>query len=132
MSQENVEIIKAGLAAVGRRDVQGVQAVFHPDAEFRTTMAVVGEDVYRGTNLAADWLGDIYAVFENYRVELEAVLGEGDRLVIAIRNLGQGKTSGAPLEDRRYVALTFRGGVVWRAQSFAEKQAALEAVGLGE
>ena len=127
-----MQVIKAGLAAANRRDVDGVQAAFHPDAEFRTILSGVDADAYRGPTLAEQWLANLHETFEDFRIELDEVIGEGDRLVISIRNVGRGKGSGAPFEDRRYVALAFKDGTVLRAQTFAAKPEALEAVGLRE
>ena len=132
MSRENVEVIKAGLAAVTRGDIDAVQAAFHPDAEFRSSLSSVDADAYRGPGLAAQWLDNVDEIFEEYRIELEDVIGEGDRLVAVVRNIGRGKGSGVPLEDRRYVAITFKDGRIWRGQTFAVKEEALEAVGLSE
>lgn len=132
MSQENVHVTKAGLAAANRGDIDGVQAAFHPDAEFRTTFSGVDEGVYRGPALAEQWLGKLRESFEDYRVEVDEAIGEGNRLVISIRNIGRWKGSSVPFEDRRYVALAFKDGKIWRAQVFAEMPEALEAAGLSE
>jgi len=47
--------------------------------------------------------------FEDFRIEVEEIREEGDRLVVVARQSGRGRASGLPIETRVAHAWTVRG-----------------------
>ena len=132
MSQANAELIREAFAAFARGDLAATQALFHPEAELRSTIGRLEGEVYRGENLIEDWVAESSEVWEDFRLELEGVSGEGDAFVAEVRNIGRARGSGIPLDDRRYVAFVLKDGRIWRAQTCPTRDEALEAAGLSE
>jgi len=87
-------------------------------------------DTHRGqegvVRAALNWL----AAYEQSTIELEQIVGSGDRIVSIHRFRGKGRYSG--IEDGgRYAYLwTFRDGQVIHFVSFRDPADALEAIGL--
>ena len=48
MSQENVEIVKRGIDAFNRRDLDGLAELSTPDAEWVTSMGAIEAETFRG------------------------------------------------------------------------------------
>jgi ketosteroid isomerase-like protein len=65
-------------------------------------------------------------------VELEQILGEGDRLVSIHRLRSKARHTGIEFEMPLAYVWTFRDGKIVHFQSFREPDAALEAAGLSE
>jgi ketosteroid isomerase-like protein len=90
-------------------------------------------EVYRGHDGVGEafriWIG----TWEDYRMELDALVDAGDSEVIAlVRELGRGKASGIELERPTAGVWTLRNGKVIRIRFYERRQAALEALGLAE
>jgi ketosteroid isomerase-like protein len=113
-------------------DLAATQALFHPETELRSTIGSIEGEVYRGENLIEDWVAGSSEVWEDFRLELEGVSGEGDAFVAEVRNLGRARGSGIPHDDRRYVAFVLKDRRIWRAQTCPTRDEALEVAGLSE
>ena len=71
--------------------------------------------------------------WQDWHFDLDEVRdGEGERVFAAIHEWGIGMGTGAHVDQRRYFALTLRGGRAVRVQMFSERAQALEAAGLKE
>ena len=130
MPGENAETLRVTLDAFARGDLAAARAYFHPEAEIRNRVGSLQGEVYRGENVVEDWLAGITEVWEDYRLELEEIKGEGDALVATVRNHARARGSGIPLDDRQHVAIRFKDGRIWRVQSCSTMDEALEALGL--
>jgi ketosteroid isomerase-like protein len=130
--EENVEVIREAFAAFARGDLAATQALFHPEAELRSTVGSLEGKVYRGENLIEDWLAAFREVWDDFRQEVEGISGEGDAFVAEVRNIGRARGSGVPLHDKRYVAFVLRDGRIWRVQTCPSRNEALAAAGLSE
>jgi ketosteroid isomerase-like protein len=69
---------------------------------------------------------------EDYRREPEEVIDFGDRVLVAGRQTGHGTSSGIPFDEPLLSLFTLRRGLVIRLKDFADRNNALEAVGLRE
>ena len=142
MSQENVENLRAFLESWGREawtldawERGGVIDVSLLDADV----------VYEDENLP-DHIGEAYRGHEGIvraakrwvepnqwlLVELEQILGEGDRLVSIHRVRNKARHSGIEFDAKLAYAWTFRDGKIVHFQSFRELDEALKAAGLSE
>jgi ketosteroid isomerase-like protein len=133
MSEENVEIVRRGLEAYARRDIDSWLAYLDP--EFELHSAIVGGaegKVYRGHEGARKWLADSDEGFEELRIELTEFRDLGDRVLAFGRIRARGRGSGVELDSPTGWLLTVRNGQLAKAQGFLSRDDALEAAGLSE
>ena len=127
MSQENVEVIRAGYEAFARGDVDAVLSGLDPEIEVRPAPEFPGEDSYHGhTGFLAyseRWLES----WEEYRLIPEEFIDVGDRMVVVHRAVGRGKGSGIDVDVRVGHLLTFRNGKVLHFVSYLDRGEALRA-----
>jgi ketosteroid isomerase-like protein len=134
MSEENVEIVREGFLATSSGNPAAAQRFFDPSIEWDMS-GVAGwaeESVYRGQEVgeflqawADSWL--------DWHFDLEEVRDAGEEQVFtAIHEWGIGIGSGASVDQRRYFAITLRGGRMVRVRMFSDAAEALEAAGLSE
>jgi|SRR5262245_9528346 len=62
--------------------------------------------------------------FEDLRVEPNEVTDLGDRLLIGVRAVGRGTTSGAQVDQRGFTLYTFERGLVVRQEFFLDRERA--------
>jgi ketosteroid isomerase-like protein len=132
MSQENLELIRRSnaLANAGRwdaamellaPDVEWVVAKEHPEAR-----TLVGHDAVSGYRRAwQDTLPDL-------QIEVERLLGRGEKVAAIGVVRGTGSGSGAGLRVPLGIVYTVRDGLIVRAEEFLDPDEALAAVGEGE
>ena len=142
MSQENVESLRAFLEPWGR-EAWTPEAWDHGGV---IDMSLLDPDVvYEDENLP-DHIGEAYRGHEGIAraakrwvepnewllVELEEILGDGDRLVSIHRLRSKARHSGIEFDMPLAYAWTFRDEKIVHFQSFREPDDALEAAGLSE
>ena len=134
MSQENVERNRRVIDAFNRRDLEAFLALMDPDVEFTPYEVMVqGGSPYRGHSGVRTWWDETFAVLPDLRAEVYEVrdLG-GETYVVHGRLRGRGAGSGAPIERRMWLAVTWCDQKeVWWA-SFESEAEALEAARLRE
>jgi ketosteroid isomerase-like protein len=132
MSQENVEIVRRFLEAYNRRDLEGMIELMDPTFEFRSHFVGI-ESVHRASEGFPDtyfqMLDDAYDHFE---VVLSEYIDAGAAVLTVGRAEWRGKTSGVEGETPVLPAFWLRAGRVFRAETFTDRPAALDAVGLSE
>ena len=136
MSQENVENLRAVLEAW---DVQAWKrggfdvSLLDPEVTYEDTVLPdhVGE-TYRGhegvIRATERWIDP----YEDMTVQLERIVGMGDRLVSIHRVRGRARYTGIEGEGSVAYVWTFRAGRVIHFKSYREPDDALEAAGLSE
>jgi ketosteroid isomerase-like protein len=132
MSQENVEIVRASVAAYTRGDLDGVvkdfdpHVVIRPDARGPQTRPVLGGDAVRS------FIGDLMATLGPGELVSMEMTDAGDRVVTRLRGRVHGQLSGIEDEVAFTNIHTFRRGKVVMLEYFIDHQEALEAAGLRE
>ena len=127
MSQENVDLVLRGIEALNRRDLEAALAPFHADLKYLDAGTGRAEpNRERFGKMLAVWFDS----FSEYHEVPEDILDLGDQVVVLIRAVGQGRTSGARIDERHAEIHEFRDGLVARLTSYPTHQAALEAAGL--
>ena len=108
-------------------------SLLDPDATYEDTVLPdhVGE-TYHGHEGFARALARWFEPYEEVTIELEQIVGEGDRLVSIHRVRAKARHTGIELALRFAYAWTFRGGRVIQCKSFVAPEQALQAVGLVE
>ena len=128
MSEENVERVRAALAAYNRGDLDAVIETLHPDVEFRTLL--LGN--HRGRDAMRTLYQENRSALPDYRLEPMELIDAGDQVIAVVRLGGAGRVSQIKLDNRMAFLITIKDGLTIRQQTFRTKEEALEAAGLEE
>jgi len=123
-TQENVQIVKSFLAALGRRDKQGLLALSAEDIEW----IIPGE----GWPLAGTYRGhaELAAVLKKASKEVEMkypkppeFVAQGDRVLVVGFATGRIKATNRTFEDHWVFAITVRNGKLTNIREYIDTQA---------
>jgi ketosteroid isomerase-like protein len=103
---------------------------FHPDIEWHNAPELPGAAVHRGRDAVLADLAAQGDAFEWRRADLIELLPGDDSLVVFLKLIAQGKSSGAPVSIDIANVWTVRDGKVMRIEAFLDREAALRAAGL--
>jgi hypothetical protein len=98
MSRENVEVVRAMLGAVRRRDTATVLALYDPEVEIdfsRGPLAgLLGEQVYRGHEGLRTWSREWYAAWDTIvEDDFEELTDAGEDVVSVARIRARGRAT---------------------------------------
>jgi ketosteroid isomerase-like protein len=134
MSQENVEVIRAGIAAFNRLDLDAFVAVLSPDVVWEENPDLPGlREIYRGRAEVREWIDEILEAVQTLHNEIGEITElRDDRVFTENVVTGRGTGSGVPVELRYWSVFWVTEGKIARRQVFWNKDEALEAAGLSE
>ena len=136
MSQANVEMVKRGIDAFNRRDVEALADGVTPDFEWLPALpsTVEGERFsgYRGREGIETYFEDVRSTWERLRVLGNEFRDLGDGVLVLGRADGRGRGSGVEVDMPLGVIYDFRDGRVSRARAYLDHGEALRAAGLEE
>ena len=135
MSQENVEVVLAGVDAVNRRDPDAFIACVHPDAVWEVSGASPFlQGIYRGRAEVREWFERSFLeVWETFDVEVEEITEASDGRVFAgMFVTARGKGSGVETQVRGWQVCWFADGMITRRKILLDRDEALQAAGLEE
>ena len=135
MSQENVENLRTLLEAWSVEAWKRGEDMSLLDPEVAYEDATLPDHVgetYRGHEGVARATARWIEPYEAFSIELERIVGAGDRLVSIHRVRARARHTGIDGEGPVAYVWTFRGGKVIRFESFREPNEALEVAGLAE
>jgi ketosteroid isomerase-like protein len=123
-TQENVQIVKNFLAALGRRDKQGLLALSAEDIEW----IIPGENwplagTHRGHAGLADVLQKANETVETSYPEPPEFIAQGDRVVVVGFATGRIKATNKTFEDHWVFAITVRNGKLTNIREYIDTQA---------
>jgi ketosteroid isomerase-like protein len=129
MSQENVELV--------RRGIQSVEAFWALLDEYvvwdlRDRPMLDLDGVYVGRDAVIKASRHYWGTWQDYRLEAEELIDAGSSVVMAVRERGRGKGSGAPFDERYAQVWTFSQCRIIRWEVFQDVARALDAAGLSE
>jgi ketosteroid isomerase-like protein len=129
MSEENVELVRQGV-----RDVEAFWAMLDEYVvwDLRDYPLPDLEVVFVGREAVVKASRHYFGTWHDYRLDAEEVIDAGSSVVVALRERGRGKGSGAPFEQRFAQVWTFSRGRIVRWEVFPSTAHALTAVGLPE
>ena len=132
MPDDNVEIMRKAWDAWVRGDLADVYRLYDRDAVWDLThFADWPEDVYRGIDAINRFFGDWLAIWDDYEVHVDEILGAPDgRVVTLYWHRGKGRNSGLPMEWSGAQISTVRDGKITRMDLYDDRDAALAEVGL--
>jgi len=122
-TEKNVQIVKNFLAALGRRDKQGLLALSAEDIEW----IIPGEDwplagTRRGHAGLADLLETASKTMET-STEPREYVAQGDRVLVVGVATGKIKATNKPFKDDWIFAITVRNGKVTKIREYIDTQA---------
>src|ERR1700680_894652 len=122
--ENNVQIVKNFLAALGRRDKQGLLALSAEDIEW----IIPGEDwplagTHRGHAGLADVLQKANETVETSYPEPPEFIAQGDRVLVVGFATGRIKATNRTFEDHWVFAITVRNGKMTNAREYIDTQA---------
>ena len=119
--------MRAGIAAVNRRDVAAMLATLHTDAEMVPARAVLEGTVYHGHDGLRRWVSDMAEDWEEFSIELSDVRSlEGGRVLVLGRFQARGR-SGVKLDEPSAWICELTDGKVARIRFYTDAESALEA-----
>jgi len=130
MSRENVEVVRAGLAAWNAGDMDALRELYHPDVIVRPLEGWPEPGPVAGREaVMRSWQG-ILDVFPEATLELTSVTNVGDRVVA--RQVAHGKGKGPEAIAEYTVISTLRNGRTLILEYFWDHAEALASLGLSE
>jgi ketosteroid isomerase-like protein len=136
MSEENVEIVRRGLDAWNRRDIDDLLADTDPGIEYVNSPTAVEPGTRRGVaEVRAVWRAQ-REILLDARFEVDRFFDRGDEIVVLGRLSRRMPGSDARIDDRFLGSWKLRHGKVIRVEALGfgrtEVQTALKAAGLLE
>jgi ketosteroid isomerase-like protein len=128
MSQENVDLVRAGFAAYNSGDLDALMETYDPAVEFETLL--LGN--HQGREAIRALFEENRRTLPGYRLDPEEVIDAGDKVIAVVHLGGAGRLSQIALDDRIAFLFTIKSGLLVRQQTFRNKEDALEAAGLRE
>jgi ketosteroid isomerase-like protein len=132
MSQENVELVQRLFAAVARFDADGVIADATRDGVIDASWRILGGGTYHGQQGIRDYFAMLAEAWSEVRTEPEEFIDVGDSVVVPVRVVNTGRSSGLSVGARAAWVAQLREGKVARMTVYQSRAEALEAVGLSE
>jgi ketosteroid isomerase-like protein len=130
MSEENLELVRAGFAAHNRGDLDALTQFYDEDVVFETLLL----GTHRGNEAIRLIYEENQKVLSGYDVVPVELIDAGDQVVAVAQVSGVGSSSKIAMEDRDRFAFLFtiKDGRCVREQAFRNRDEALEAAGLSE
>jgi ketosteroid isomerase-like protein len=134
MSQENVEIVRAAIAAYNRGDLDALAEYWTDDIDYRAVEGALDDrGPMHGKDAVRAYMQDWLDTFDGLNVDpLEVIDAEGDQVVAVLRFGGRAKQSGVETDLTFATIHTLREGKIARGREHWTKEEALEAAGLSE
>ena len=131
MPRGDLEVIRAGVEAVNRGDMDAWLETIHPEIEFVDPPDTPDDSSGTGREAALASIKRMLDVAEEVHAEIEEVTETEDgRLLVTTRVLARGKGSGVPLEFVRWDLITVRDEMIARNEIYLDRAEALAAAGL--
>jgi ketosteroid isomerase-like protein len=129
VSEENVDLVRAFLAAYNRRDFDAAVESFDPEIEWVLPERQSSDSCRGPEEIKRFWEG-LDDTFDAVRLDPLEFVDCGDCVATQLRYHTRGKGSGVEIEGELYHQVTtFRDGRMVRIEYFAEWPEALEAAG---
>jgi ketosteroid isomerase-like protein len=125
MSREILQVVERVIDAWNRRDLEAALEQMDPQCEVRPAEAT---GTLHGHDGVATAFQDWFEAFEEFTMEPEEFVVDGDRVLVPMRQRARGKGSGLEVRGRFYQLFTLREGKVFRFEEYSEEADALKAL----
>ena len=131
MSAENVAVVRRFYEVYNARDEAALSSLISEEFQFQSAFVGVEGRVYEGPAGFSRYFADLSEAWEYFWLELEDVRDAGgDRVLGLMQVHGRGKASGAEIDPTIAAVFQLRDAKVVGLQTFMDRAAAFEAVGL--
>jgi ketosteroid isomerase-like protein len=129
MSQQNVEVLRAGSDAFNRGDYDSCVGAFAEDAEVHDLADTPDTGVFHGHAGVRAWLAKLQVAFgDGFRFEPTSFTESRGVVVADVRASATGVGGGVPIEMGVYIVFRMREGKIVWTQGFLDRDAAVDAV----
>jgi ketosteroid isomerase-like protein len=134
MSQENVEVVAATVAAFSRGDLDAASDYWTDDLDYRAAEGAPDDPgPIHGKAAMRAYVEDWLDTFDDFRGEVTEFIDAADDVIIAIMRIaGRAKLSGVETDLTFAAVYTIRDGKIARGREYWTREDALEAAGLSE
>ena len=132
MSRENVEVMRAIYEEYSRGNFRAGLDLYDPNVLLVTRSDLPDGGCYVGVDSISNYMRQYLEPASEITWTAEDFTEADNSILVATQQQGSGKGSGLSLQGRFFVVWTFRGRAIIRIEFFADRAAALEAVGLSE
>jgi ketosteroid isomerase-like protein len=122
---ETTDVVGRLIDAWNQRDLEAALEEMHPECEVRPVEAT---ETLRGHDGVAAAFRDWFEAFEEFTMEPEDFIAQGDRVLVPMRQRARGKGSGLEVEERFFQVFTVREGKVFRFEEYSEEAGARKAL----
>jgi ketosteroid isomerase-like protein len=129
---QNVEALRGVYDRWSEGDFRASVDLLDPHVVFVLRPEFPDAGSYLGIDGVARYMRDFLEPWVLITIEAEEFVDAGDNVIVAVRQRGVGRGSGAATEFRYFHVWSFRGGNVIRLESIRERAEALEAAGVRE
>ena len=128
MSETNAELVRRAI-----RDVELFWSLLdeHVVWALRDPRVPDLDPFYVGRDAVVEASRRWWGTWTDYELDVDELVDGGSRVVVALRERGRGKGSGAPFDRQFAQVWIFYRGLIIRWEVFPDTKAALEAAGLG-
>jgi ketosteroid isomerase-like protein len=130
MSEENVEALRSGYAAVNRGDIDGLLVNVQPDVEFTSLIAEAEGEIFHGHDGIRRWWKEVVLPLGGLHGEPEEVRDLGDTVIARVA--GTYHPRGVEVRQTVWHVVRYRDAKATSWQFFRTEGEALEAAGLSE
>src|SRR5215216_6281567 len=128
MSEDNVEFVRQGFAALGGGDVDALMPLIHPDFELTTPASLAAEpDTYRGPEGIRRYFDSFYEAMDRVAFDADEFIPVGGHVVVPITLRARGRTTGIETEQRVVQVWELRDEQAIRVEVYATLDEALAA-----
>jgi ketosteroid isomerase-like protein len=123
--QEHLDIARRGIEAYNRGDLETLFELAADDVEFVVPDTMVNSGRYVGRGGFQAMMDQWEEAWDEFRVDIEELVEEGDAVVVSVAQYGRGRGSG--IETRMAAAhlMRFREGLLWRWRLCETREEAL-------
>ena len=128
VASPDVQALRRGYQALNEGDLSKVHELLHPDIEWHEDRGAPEAGIHRGRDSFENFLRAWRESFDDFRIEPEEIVEDGQRLIALVRQSGTGRSSGVDVAVRIAHVWTVQDGraVGWR--SYPRREDALASV----
>jgi uncharacterized protein len=133
MSQQNIDVVRAGFDAFARGDIESVLRLCDEDIVVNEPAEMPDTPPrHHGHAGVLETFAAWPEQWDDYRIQVLRTVDIDDRVVATLHQTGRGKSTGIPVELQTAMVFTVRHGKIAEWSIFLHEEQALEAVGLRE
>ena len=130
MSQQNVELVRAGYELWNRGDVDGFIELLDPDVEIHDPPEAPDAQIWHGHEGYRRAVEQFMAAWEDASVEPKEIVDAGDRVLVRVHYRVRGKDQGIEIELDVFHVVTIREGKAILIEIYGDEATALRAARL--